>query len=511
MDFISLALTLSEEIRFVLSAMEGETKLVVTCRALLHATSLYSECLSSLQKVCSNQPLINTSPKIKASLDKVRDLIGKDINLLQKIKEEVDGISKTKATKGFLQNVIISQWTGRIHTIHKLEGELMNRFQIITAIMMKDVYQSSQGFDEATMQMIGDVDGCVFWHSNFGQAKNTTFKVFLSAYQDYLSKVLFCRRLPLEHLQTLLSSTLMDEASSRLVGNDLALKPVTVNMFGQWLTRFGPLRQTLTKASALTIPSTDLPVQWFRSDANREQAVALIEKKLQCTNGRAMPHQLIILRYSSDPKNHFVITCKHLNSGNVDHYAVCNGVDGYYIARDEQHCYPNLVECIQNTVVNTLYAAVQATGYEFPRDSLDQWETIISCSTMPLPANHYGDRKALEKCSDEALFGVESLSSVSYGFTTLAGGWDNFLPLENGSSKTLAGAWDNFPPLENENGKSLHQVQESTKLPANRLVSDDEELIGGKYMVKHGVKLLLTKGFLDEYQANQILSIVNKV
>ena len=68
--------------------------------------------------------------------------------------------------------------------------------------------------------MIDDVDGSIFWHNNFGQTKTTTFKQFLDSYQDYLSKTLFFRKLPRQHLQGMLVTTLLDEQQQKSVDNN---------------------------------------------------------------------------------------------------------------------------------------------------------------------------------------------------------------------------------------------------------------------------------------------------
>ncbi len=204
--------------------------------------------------------------------------------------------------------------------------------------------------------MIDDVDGSIFWHNNDGQTKTTTFKQFLDSYQDYLSKTLFFRKLPRQHLQGMLVTTLLDEQQQKSVDNNTE---VTVNMFAQWLKRYGPLRETLTKASILYQPSIEQGLQWFQKGVNRDQATFIIEHHYQkfSTTNSLLPHHLIILRYSSSPDYHFVVTCRHLNNNKIEHYPVINsGVRGYHIAGDDSgKSYPTLIEFIQQAVVDTLY------------------------------------------------------------------------------------------------------------------------------------------------------------
>ena len=116
---------------------------MLTCRQLLHSTQLYAECLQSVQDVWNDSTKTSSSPEVKKSLTRISTLVANDIDLLQKIKTEVDEIFKSHNSKGLLQNVMISKWTGRIDRIHRMESELMNRFQVITSIMVKDIFKVS--------------------------------------------------------------------------------------------------------------------------------------------------------------------------------------------------------------------------------------------------------------------------------------------------------------------------------------------------------------------------------
>jgi hypothetical protein len=82
-----------------------------------------------------------SSQQMKASVTKIGVMIDNDVTLLRDIKQQVDAIEESTTTKSFLHNVVISQWTGRIEKIRKLEAELMARFQIVTAVMMKELYK----------------------------------------------------------------------------------------------------------------------------------------------------------------------------------------------------------------------------------------------------------------------------------------------------------------------------------------------------------------------------------
>lgn len=342
------------------------------------------------------------------------------------------------------------------------------------------------------MQMIGDVDGSVFWHSNFGQNKTTTFKLFVDAYQDYIAKTLFFRRLARNHLITLLKATLLDGPTS----GDMSNTEISVSQFAQWLRRFGPLRETLSKASAVSVPSSEQTASWFVKELNRDQATALVEHNFRRFGSSVLPHHVIVLRYSGDPKNHFVVTCRHLGSSKMEHFPIVNAGLGYCILGDEEHAYPNLVEFIQKAIVDRLYSAAIGGSYTFPRDSLDEWEAIFGQAAAPLPEGHYGNRNALEKAATEMTpFDRNEQSggelSISYGFATLFSGGATPPPP---------------PPSAVFNTYSSTSTSSSTSSgPVN------ENKIIGKYMVRQGLDLLLSSGEVKASDVAPLLALLDRL
>lgn len=349
--------------------------------------------------------------------------------------------------------------------------------------------------DEATLELIGDVDGSIFWNSNFGNAKAASLKHFLDAYQDYLSKALFFRQLARNHLLVLLRTTLLDETTTRMSTQDVYGVEVTVAQFGLWLKRFGPLRETLSKAHVVSLPSSEVAVPWYQKGANRDQAVFLIEQNIKRFGSSILPHHLVILRYSSDPKNHFVVTCRHLGSNQMEHYPVVNSGRGYYIHGDQENCFPNLVDFIQSAVVDKLYSVAVKEGYSFPRDSVDEWQAIISKANAKLPVGHYGDRDALEKATKEMSLecGDGKMSNVSYGFGSLF--------RENGEKESAA-TQQATPSLSSSftAGTGSGSVDDKTHAK-----------IIGKYMLEEGLKLLLASGEVTSTDVSAVQQLLDRL
>lgn len=165
------------------------------------------------------------------------------------------------------------------------------------------------------MDEIGDVDGTFFWIGHFGPVKKVSFLRFKEAYQGYLTQTLFFRKLDGGQLSTLLRHTLLDE-KAKFEGELLACE-VTVATFACWLKRFGPMNDTVHKCSALSLPLVGVAASWFHKSMNRDGATRLIEANL--TKSTVSSENLIVVRYSSDPKNHFVITTK-LPSKKIEHF-----------------------------------------------------------------------------------------------------------------------------------------------------------------------------------------------
>lgn len=102
------------------------------------------------------------------------------------------------------------------------------------------------------MDQINDTEGAMFWYGQFSNDRQVSFSVFVDAYQSYCTGVFLCRKFQRKHLLTLLRHTLLEQD----VVSDAALlaSEVSVTMFSQWLRRYGPMKDTLAKASVVSNP-----------------------------------------------------------------------------------------------------------------------------------------------------------------------------------------------------------------------------------------------------------------
>lgn len=102
------------------------------------------------------------------------------------------------------------------------------------------------------MDQIAYTDGALFWYGQFANDRQCTFSLFLEAYQAYCTSVFLCRKFNKQHLLTLLRHTLLELDNV----NDSALlnSQVSIEMFAQWLRRYGPMKDTLNKASSVSNP-----------------------------------------------------------------------------------------------------------------------------------------------------------------------------------------------------------------------------------------------------------------
>lgn len=102
------------------------------------------------------------------------------------------------------------------------------------------------------MELINDTEGSMFWYGQFGNERQVSFSVFVDSYQSYCTDVFKCRRFQRQLLLTLLRHSLLE----RDIINDAVLlaSEVSVTMFAHWLRRYGPMKDTLSKASAVSNP-----------------------------------------------------------------------------------------------------------------------------------------------------------------------------------------------------------------------------------------------------------------
>jgi hypothetical protein len=128
--------------------LTGESKMVLAARQLMHTCWIYEDSLMSLHSELLNQIKISKSStqakppaRLVKAFEQVKEQIQLDTVLLQKILNETNKVTQATNKTEFIRNVITSEITGRANTFKSLEFALMNRVQLITAFMMKEVWR----------------------------------------------------------------------------------------------------------------------------------------------------------------------------------------------------------------------------------------------------------------------------------------------------------------------------------------------------------------------------------
>ena len=109
----------------------------------MYSCQLYENCMTTLVTNITEQLKIqkfngDDSPKaLFASLSRVTEQIKLDSQLLETIKKETELIANTS----FYVNVAVSVVTGRVEKMKRLGLELGDRVQMMTLLMMTDVWQ----------------------------------------------------------------------------------------------------------------------------------------------------------------------------------------------------------------------------------------------------------------------------------------------------------------------------------------------------------------------------------
>jgi hypothetical protein len=171
----------------------------------------------------------------------------------------------------------------------------------------------------------------------------------------------------------LLRHTLLEESVT--VSSSVTSSEIHLGLFSTWLKRFGPMKDTLYKACALSVPSNGINVKWYQKLLDREKAELLIQNNIVRFSSGILPQNMIVLRHSRDPLYQFVITVQLPNRQKVQHFPVQSSSLGYSTNGSEVF-RPTIIDCIQNDVINNLFDS-QTGDIHFPRNSLDEWEIII--------------------------------------------------------------------------------------------------------------------------------------
>lgn len=170
-DILSIAIELANAVRVVIATYKGEAPLtfplrscfldiiccfcagesgvIISARQLMRSCQLYEECLTTLkstllQKLKSAQfSGKGGSSDFEQSLERLSNQVSDDSALLKQILHETESISKSTKERSYLRNAMTTLLTGRSEKIKALESELMNRVQIVTSLMMKDIFKVS--------------------------------------------------------------------------------------------------------------------------------------------------------------------------------------------------------------------------------------------------------------------------------------------------------------------------------------------------------------------------------
>lgn len=126
-----------------------ETKLANSARLLMHSCKLYEDAMLTIQAAVKEKlsnPAFSgketpAALELQASLKRIDEQISLDVGLLNDILKETEAIKESKAKGGFIRNVFTSVATSRVDNIKDMSNQLMDRFQVISAFMMKDIWK----------------------------------------------------------------------------------------------------------------------------------------------------------------------------------------------------------------------------------------------------------------------------------------------------------------------------------------------------------------------------------
>lgn len=356
------------------------------------------------------------------------------------------------------------------------------------------VAQSANAMDPVLMEQIADTEGAMFWFGQFANEKQVTFGLFMDAYQSYCSTVFLCRKFQRRHLQTLLRHSLLEED----IINDSALlvSEVSVTMFAQWLRRYGPMKDTLSKAAVVSNADLGSCMPWFHKGMPRDAAVRQIGANIAKFTSGIQAHHMVIVRFSSDIRNPFVVTCQPPRSTQVEHFPVTNGPLGYSVVGESKVFSASLLECVQVQVIDKLFSKALGTEITLNRNNVDDWEMIVAGLQVDLPSDHYKDVESLNAATEGLDLGSAKTGRSNATFGNLLGRKDtrSAPPAAKPAASSFAPSAASAPTAGAGNGASS----------AGEGMSAGEKSIVGHYMVSQGLVLLVQSGQLSEAQAEQI-------
>jgi hypothetical protein len=377
--------------------------------------------------------------------------------------------------------------------------------------------------DAQLLLQVTDVDGARFWHENFGGQRTVSFRRFMEAYRVYLFKVYMLKRMSDEHASTLLRYTIFP---FDVVDTALHTSEVTIELYSNWLRRYGPLKDTLCKMVDFSSPDsvdstsrTEEPVcpVWFGNGMGREAAERRLTEQFAAyqTSG-IRPQHMIIVRYSSDPSIHFVVTAKP--GPKFEHYAIVNSSMGYTMVGEEPHFCPTISDCIQYYLFDKLFSKIIGTGSNilFPRSCAEKWGAIITAAVSELPSSHYFSIEDLDRCIQEVR------RSSSQPEESRADTFQSLFPQNDASLADATRAGQNEAPKEaaqhfHDDAESEVVVKSVPQDDCAAAVSERRQsavpscrptVEVGIYMLDHALKILFETGHIDEHLADRIRNMV---
>ncbi len=286
---------------------------------------------------------------------------------------------------------------------------------------------------------------------------------------------------------------------------------------------------------------------------SRDSASSLISANAAKYAHGIDPQDLVAVRYSSDPKNHFVITTRPPALGKVEHFPVVNSPLGYAIAGETQDFQPTLLDCVQRHVLDRLFAKAMNTTVALSRDNQEQWYIIFAAVQAELPADYYPSIEALDAAAEQldlgdrlgakpknsatfhSLMGISALPASAYcpPGGPPAAQQSHVQPrqcVQHNSSQhsqqqqqqQQSSQYDDIASYSRTAAasyaaksahNSVHLGNSSGAMPVLRShgaqeQSAEHKLLIGQYMVREGLALLLQAGRLSEQQASLIRDLI---
>lgn len=112
----------------------------------MHSCQLYEDCLNTLQTSMNENYLLagaksgTSKMDLEASIARIRSQVELDCTFLEQVLKEATVVGKN-AKKNHYVRAILNVSAGRQNKIKELQSELATRVQMITSLMMKDVWK----------------------------------------------------------------------------------------------------------------------------------------------------------------------------------------------------------------------------------------------------------------------------------------------------------------------------------------------------------------------------------